>query len=365
MKISIALYPYCAEMLPLVRHFEKMQEKYTITRLFSLPGLGLGGKDAAYALNHPHLGLLVQDKFEPYDPSWAVLFLTRVPLKIIDNEWLAKITETTLLAGKKVVYFDNCEENVPRELLRLTDLYPDGIVIITEDKQSTEAGSNAGKYGLLKTAVILVGGLVAANDTYEVLLAMASCLRKQGLRPAVISKHCHIKMLGKEYHCFNHIMARHGITEAEKIELLNSYIMDLEQAEIPDIILIEAPDSVMRYNNIAPHGFGIQSHMLCQATAPDYFVCCIPKGLAEGEFLTEISKNLFCRLGSYINAVHVSNVVVDSAEVLQTKKVSYVHTNLSEVQEQIAKQRKDSEIPLFDVITDGANCLCEALLIEH
>lgn len=44
MRIPVAIYPYCAELLPIVKYFETLQKEYTISKLISPPGLGLGGK---------------------------------------------------------------------------------------------------------------------------------------------------------------------------------------------------------------------------------------------------------------------------------------------------------------------------------
>ena len=60
MRIPAAIYPFSAEFLPAVKYFERLQDRYTLTKLISLPGFGLGGKDAAYACNpvsYTHLTL--------------------------------------------------------------------------------------------------------------------------------------------------------------------------------------------------------------------------------------------------------------------------------------------------------------------
>ena len=200
-------------------------------------------------------------------------------------------------------------------------------------------------------------GLTGAEDTYEVLLSLAECLEKQGIKTSVISKYCHIKMLGNQYHSLNHIIGFKSFTEAEKIMALNFDVRSLEKSEMPALILMEAPDTVFRYNNIAPHGFGIQTYMLCQAVMPDYLICCVPCDLANEKVIAEINNDLSTRLGRDIDAVHVSNIIIDSADILQTKEISHVHVDISKVQEQINKQKNSSTIPLFDAITDGVDAI--------
>ncbi|MFR0735160.1 MAG: hypothetical protein ACLSHU_14190 [Oscillospiraceae bacterium] len=45
-----------------MKYFERLQDRYTLTKLISLPGFGLGGKDAAYACNQPETGFLVTEE---------------------------------------------------------------------------------------------------------------------------------------------------------------------------------------------------------------------------------------------------------------------------------------------------------------
>ena len=40
MRIPAAIYPFSAELLPAVKYFERLQDRYTLTKLISLPGCG-------------------------------------------------------------------------------------------------------------------------------------------------------------------------------------------------------------------------------------------------------------------------------------------------------------------------------------
>ncbi|MCL2717521.1 MAG: hypothetical protein FWE14_01910 [Lachnospiraceae bacterium] len=362
MRIPVAIYPYCAELLPIVKYFEKMQEKYVIARLISPPGLGLGGKDAAYARNHPSVGHIVTDEFYADDLSWTILIITRVfQPNVFNDKKISSIAVSALAAGKKVLYFDNHQKNVPDSIVTLANDYPDDIITITADTQLLNLTIGDGNFKELETPVIIVGGLVAAEDTLEVSLSIADCLQKQGQKITIISKHNHSKILSRRFHSLIHIFNNNELTEVEKIIIINSYMKDLEQSEMPDIIIVEAPDSVMRYNNTIFHDFGIHTYMLCQAMNPDYFVCCIPNDLADGNFIKAINKDLSYRLGAAIGAVHISNIIVDSADITHSKKISYVHTNLGLVKNQIKKQSNEMEISFFDVVKDGADGICAIL----
>lgn len=358
MRIPVAIYPYCAELLPIVKYFETLQKEYTISKLISPPGLGLGGKDSAYACNHPDMGLIVTDIIDVADPSWDVLMLTRPEKPIVSDAMLSEVAEAAIAAEKRVLYFDESMVKIPEQILAMSRLHPEKIRLLTE-KTSPLAGKEASKYTLLKTPVILVGGLVEEADVLEVLMGIRACMRETNLHPLVVSKQTLGRIFG--FHSISHIFNESETAIDQKILKLNLFLQDLEHDELPDVILLEAPDALMRFNNFAPNGFGILTYMLCQAVAPDYLVCCTPCDLGVGDLLEMLSKDFEYRLGAPIVAAHISNAVVDSAQILQTNQVSVVHEDLKEVQAQLEREACKSRIPLFDVVSHGPRGLYESL----
>lgn len=361
MRTPTAIYPFTSELLPLVKYFKRLQEQFSIARLISLPGFGLSGKDAAYSCNHSETGYIVTEELDMEDPAWETLAISR-PLNpdVISDEKLLGTINQALNAGKKVMYFDTGVKDVPKPMWELAGRWPDKLEVYSEDSHPTEKISIDEYYCMLNTPAVLVGGLAAEADTFEVLTGMASNLREKGLCPLVISRQPLGKLFG--FHSISHILKRFDKSEAEKITEINLVLRDLEHTYLPDVILMEAPDPVMRYNNIAPNGFGIQSYMLCQAAPPDYFICCVPCDLAVGGFLKMLSEDFSNRLGTSINAAHVSNIIVDSADVLQSHKVSYVRVSMNTVYEKIEKEGPQSEIPMFNAAAEkGAKSLSSCL----
>ncbi|MFR2947378.1 MAG: hypothetical protein ACLTL5_10575 [Oscillospiraceae bacterium] len=346
MRIPAAIYPFSAELLPAVKYFERLQDRYTLTKLISLPGFGLGGKDAAYACNQPETGFLVTEELWGEDPSWETLLVSRhLPPERFPHEKMVNAVRQGLKAGKEVLYFDTAMGEVPEPIWELANAYPERLGVFTEDLHPTDRTQMDDRYGTLRAPVMLVGGLAATADSFEVLTGMALGLQKKGLQPLVISR----QPLGKlfRFHSLNHIFNSRDGSEADRILGLNTFLQDLERRYLPDLILMEAPDPVMRYNNIAPNGFGIRTYMLCQAAPPDYLLCCVPCDLAVGNFLEMLSDDFSHRLGAAISGVCVSNFIVDSANLLQTREVSYGRTGMEMVYRQIEREGPHSKIPMF------------------
>ncbi|MBU5331793.1 hypothetical protein KQI61_06255 [Anaerocolumna aminovalerica] len=351
MNIPVAIYPFCAEMLPVVKTFEKLQEFFVIKRLISPSGFGLTGRDAGYICNHPDVGTVVTEEFNYEDEEWTTLIMID-PIMIkekVDYSYEV-IAEQAALHGKHVIFL-NASEKVNDKMNELSDLYSDKIEIRSYIKSKNNFRREGQKFHDVEVPVVLVGGLLEEADNFEVLLKLAVKLKMENVNALVIMKHPFGELLG--FHNMNHIWNCSDYSEAQKINEINYYINSMVEKERPEVILMEAPDAVLRYNDYALNGFGIQTYMLCQAVTPDRFVCCVPFELASGNFLSAISNRFETTLGVSITSVHASNVLMDPQELMQKYDISVVHSNLKFVREQLLKEREHSQIPIYNVVMDG------------
>ncbi|MBE3520325.1 MAG: hypothetical protein IMW97_08590 [Firmicutes bacterium] len=366
MRTPAALFPFYSQLLPYVRQFEELQDEYLLRRLVSLSGFGLCGRDAAYSRNQPELGIRVTDTLEPDDPTWDVLLLTRAVGTEAAESILESEAERVLVCGKAVLYFGSSITSVPKRMWTLSEAYPGRVHIHAgETGMPVSLRVSNNYYNHLHAPVVLVGGLVEEADTSEVLLRLAVRLRADGLFFTGIVRHSIGKLFG--LHTLDHIFDRKDLTEAEKIQKLNVFLKTLEIEERPDVIIVEAPDALMRFSDFAPNGFGIRTYMVCQAARPDFLVCCVPCDMVNGDFLDVLSLDFERRLGCPIHAAHVSNVVVDAMDAMQRHSISYVHADMNAVSKQVARWSEDSAIPLFDVVGDGIEGLygrlCDAVTL--
>ena len=359
-KSPLAMYPYSSPLLPVVNHFERLQEEYYIHKLISLPGLGLNGRDASFACNHPEMNMVVTDSLEIKDLSWSTLLLTNLPGESpVKVAHILDVMGRTLSIGKSVIYCDASRDDIPNKVWAIKEKYIDKLLIYFEDFTPSRGSIFTGTYNQINAPIVLVGGLVESGDSLEILLNLATHFTDHGIHPTVITKHSIGQFFG--FHTIKHILNQPGVTESQKIENLNMFIASLELEEMSNVILVEAPDAVMRFSDSAPNGFGILTYMLTQALRIDSFVCCVPFELVDSQFLKMLSRDFSIRLGSPIDAVHVSNVIVDSARVLETHKISYVHTALDRVHKHIANKFNNPSIPLFDVVSNGGEDLFQFL----
>lgn len=368
MRTPLAIYPYSSQLLPVVNHFERLQDEYCLCKLISLPGFGLSGRDASFACNRPKTNMVVTDSHEVEYLSWNSLLLTKLPDGSPEKvTHILDVMERTLGIGKSVIYCDDSRDDIPKKVWALKEQYTDKLLINTENSNLSGTSLLTKDYYQIDAPIILVGDLVESSDSLEVLLSLAVNFLDHGIHPTVITKHPIGQFFG--FHTINHIINQPGVTESRKIEEPNLFVAALEKEEMPDVILVEAPDAVMRFNDAAPNGFGILTYMLTQALCIDSFICCVPFELAVNQLLEMLSKDFSIRLGSPIHAVHVSNIVVDSASILQTHEISYVHADLNRVHKHITREFANSSIPLFNVVSDGSEklfqLLCRLLNLQY
>ena len=299
MRTSLALYPFSSHLLPVVNYFEQLQEKYSICKLLSLPGFGLIGHDASFACNHSTTNIMVTDSQEIEDPSWNTLLLTNLPDECpIEEIHIFNIMKRALVKGKSVIYYGDNKIDTLKKIRALKEKYNDNLLVSTESSIITGDRDSEKVVFQITTPIILVGSLVECSDSLEVVLSLTSQFIKHNMHPTVITKQPIGQLFG--FHTINHIFANGRLTEAQKMEEINRFVATLEREEVPDVILIEAPDAVMCFNEIAPNGFGIRTYMVAQVLRVDSFVCCTPFGLAYGALLEALSHDFSMHLGSPI-----------------------------------------------------------------
>lgn len=139
--------------------------------------------------------------------------------------------------------------------------------------------------------------------------------------------------------------------------MLNQVARDIIRSERPELLIVEAPDNVMKYSDIAPNEFGIRTYMVSLALNPQCFICCIPFNFISQGFIEAINQDIKNKYGFSISAVNVSNIWMDYLAIIQEQSVSYVHTDLEYMHHFLGDSPVQSSIPLYDVVSDGATKL--------
>ncbi len=348
MKKKAILYPFCEEVLPAVRVFDGLQDCYEISGLVAPSGFGCVGMDAGYSCNHPEIGREVLGEL-PSEEDWDTLLLFE-PRQQTEELYLEKYLEEAVSRRKEVVFLCTEENGIPEKIKKTVVACP-GQVRVKACLSLPEEEGWQPQVHEPEIPVVLVGGLLQEADCGAVFTALAERFHRDGKRVAAFSGHPVGGLFG--FYSLEHIWRNSELTEDDKVRKINLYINGMAEKSGAEIILLEAPTALMKYDDKALNGFGIQSYMLCQAAPPDYLIGCVPFDLADARMVSALSEDFSCRFGCGLCAVHVSNILLDFADSQQKQKIETLRANMKFVREKIEKEKESSEIPMFDVIGEG------------
>lgn len=356
MRKKVALYPFFPRLLPYIKYYEKLQDQYDISEVYAPEGLGLTNRDIAFACNHPSIGKkgILIDKI--MESNVEILALVDDMEDDFKNEEFYHIAEMTLEMRKKVNYYAKSMDSISHGMWELSDRYKEDMKIILEEPKQNKLGQTKGG---LQTPVILIGGLVDEPDVLEVLLQVYLNLKELGLRVSVFTKTPF--SLGTSFHSINPLF-ENKFDEKRKISNLKDTLKEIEHLENPDIILIESPDAIMEYNELANNGYGIRTYMLSLAAIPDSMICVIPTELCVEEYVSMVSNFVKEKYNTVLDGVHASNVVIDSLDVMQSQKLSWVYIPLEEVDKNLEKNGKGFKIPIINALRDGTETITKNII---
>lgn len=358
MKIPVALYPFSLELLPAIKFFNVLQNKFILKKVIAPSGYALTGKDVGVIANHPKVGITVTDEIDEKSSEWSMLIVVKNDSisKTLRNQEAEKINKV-LASNKEVLYITDTYDEVYDEILELTKIYGEKIKILVSDNNCV-VENPLFLSEEISTPVILVGGLFKQADVSEVVYKLSAYLKKENIVTATYVNNPIGTIFG--FHSIYPILKQNEFSEEKKISLMHLIFQKIEQEKKPDIIIVEAPDAIMKYSENIPNGYGILTYMLKQSVNYDYLICCIPFELIDGKYLEVVSKGLEESLGRKIDAVHASNVILDVTETIEKKEISLVHVSTEKVKKYLRKKGNVS-IPVFDLINQDVDELFKNL----
>lgn len=340
MRKRAALYPFNAELLPIARHFNQLQTEYHLVSLIAPLGYGNIGKDGGFSANHPNIGLVVEGEDSFKSEQWEYLIVIKERMVKIDLKYI----EAVLSAGKKVVFYINGNDSTLEDVKVLQKQYNESLTII---ENTINFSNTSNDVELMNVPVILVGGLLKRADVTEVIFKLSEYFRADGKQIDVYTNTAASSLFG--FYSLLPLMEMDN-NENNKTETIRTMISQNASKNYPDVIIIEAPDAVMKYSEVVPNDYGIRTYIISQAIAIDYFICCMPFELAQPKMIESLSQKMSFHLDCPISAVHASNIILDVSETLERKEIHIVHVPINTVDEWL--NAADFSIPCFNMVTE-------------
>ena len=342
-----AIYPYNPELVGIVRHLNQMNYTIRIKRVVAPKGFRCDGKDAGLLYNKPEMGIAVTENIEEAIDDCDCLiiadgsYLDRLRSVIIQNMYLA------LQMGKEVICTMKLTDD---ELVNITGKdnhvrtpfsYNPEYLTLDELKTNT-----IGKLYSPQAPVVFISEAISGLDAFEITLGMTNYIRQEGYRTVTIAE----KSLGGLLNIKStpEFMWGCKMDDNDKVYALNQYIKQLEQKEKPDIIVIQLPGSIMKFNDKLTAGFGILPYLIGLAVQADYMIFCSNFLTIEPIYFEKLSERFDHQIGIGIDAIHVSNVMVDVGASMENRQFSIVRIGQNRVNEEVVKLMQNGDMPAYN-----------------
>ncbi len=342
-----AIYPYNPELVGVLRYFNQMNHDIRIKRVVSLQGFRCDGKDAGLLFNKPEMGIAVTENIEEAIGECDCLivadgtYLERLRPVIIQNIQLTlqmgkEVICTMKLTDDELVYIKGIENHTHTrfsycpEYLTMDELKPNR----TKKLYSPQA------------PVIFISEAFSGLDAFEITLGLTSYLKQEGYRTVTIAE----KSLGGLLNIKStpEFMWGCKMDDNDKVYALNQYIKQIEQKEKPDIIVIQLPGAIMKFNDKLTEGFGIVPYLIALAVQADYMIFCSSFDTIEPIYFERLSERFKYQIGIGIDAIHVSNVMVDAAASTEADRLSIIHIEQNRVDKEVVKLMQKWDIPTYN-----------------
>ncbi|MCL2717956.1 MAG: hypothetical protein FWE14_04165 [Lachnospiraceae bacterium] len=191
--------------------------------------------------------------------------------------------------------------------------------------------------------IIFVGEMTEGLDAFEIVLGMTDFFRKEGYKTVTLTE--------KPYHSLLNInsipdfIRHHDMDENNKVYAFNQLVKQLEEKENPNIIIVQLPGALMRFNDKLTAGFGIIPYLISLAVQAECMVVSTFYDTMNPAFYETLSERFEHQLGVGINALCISNVFIDVPDSMENNSFSYLRVEQEKVDKEVFELNQNSEIP--------------------
>lgn len=352
---KIDIFPFNSFLLPYIRHYNELQNEYIIENVYVHDKNPMVDKDLSYSCNGKHVGINAKSISDIYKSSSDILVVIN-DNKYIEQDYMYKIFKKAIENDIKVLFYINKNDGIDDRIWELRKKINGKLDIVYPKYLPNRLLSDKIS---LQTPVILVGGLIDEPDITELLLRLYIKFTEMNINTAVITKS--LFNLNMNFYNINEIFEQNN-TENDKIKTIKDFVKRIEIDEQPDLILIEAPDPFIEYNEWIGNGYGIKTYMLSKAVSPDSIVGVMPLELSTAKFVETVHNYLSRKYDAPLNGTHISNTIIDSLDAYESGKITYTHAEINLVNEYIEMEKSQSTIPINNVFDDGIQTITEAIV---
>jgi len=313
MNKRLSLFPMSRDMCAVAR-YAALLHGYELAHLL-VPGyLRMGGDDASRLDGGTHVGLPLTDYSKDILLECDVIYMD-YDETMTSNDLYKEIVTHAKEMGVEVM---------PSRALRqkLNIIFDNPLAV--DDAHHTAAPEKKFLNEInIPVVTVLSHGLF--TDQLAVELALRQHFIDAGYRVGQIGSHNVCKLLG-----FTEMpdFMMEPADAYEKIIRFNKYVSDMVAKDKNEILIIGAPDAIMKYNDRLLQGHGILPYVVCSAVRSDVAIACTYYGDYKKGFFDEVSQYCKYHQGSPIHFFNVANTSAAPDQSVVQDAIRLIYTNL-------------------------------------
>lgn len=331
-KFFAAVYPYNQSFTPYISYGQLVYGNIEIVQLISPSGFALDGKDGGATDKRPDTGIIVSSDFS------KALNDTVNALLIPEGNY-----ESTLykdIVAKAKVAIENKKHILCGTILNPEDRLcldamctANGVNFISSENITPNyylRPATPTKVYRPNASVIFVGEMVEGINAKDVAVGITGYLQSQSYKVATIMDPGFSQLWGAYSNKWL-FQNPDGLDDEKRILAISNFIQQLDKAEQPDVIVVQIPGGLFKYNDLYPNQFGIYAFMLSCAIRPDCFICALPYEGYTDEAIKHWSVAVQNRYGFCIDFLHISNAFKDLRNLANLKEINRVFVSQEQV----------------------------------
>ena len=342
-KSAICAVPFSAEDIPVIVNLTNFMPEYVVDFVVAPGGLGLEGKDIGAAENRCELGYTVTSNLNDSIKSCDTVLILSKDKSGHLYDYGIKAVEEAIRQRKDIICLLDLDRETMNRYKEICHEENIGFRCILEDELPRVSYRDISEPLYHPYApVVFIGELAENVQGYEVFYNLVKLCQDKGLRVSAIGPERANGLFGFHTIDFSDMRGELG----SRVYRVNKYVRNIEEQENPGIIIIKLPKPMMKFDEDVRYDFGLSAYMVSQAVPASFFIACSPYGFFSEKFWEPMSGSFQAKFGYEIDAVHISNKMIDSTDEMDKNKLCFVHMSGRKVQEVIEEVSDESSFIL-------------------
>ena len=342
-----AVFPYDREFAPILEAKE-MITSFDVIRLVSFPGWG---SRVPEKVSNVELCTDFSHSLDQCDVLWIVNSWNHCSFK----EHILPMVRQAAERKIQILFTRTLSSCEREEIHAIANGFIVPLSTFVDDSKILDtifASARQLHFAHIETPVIFVAGVSENTGKFHTQANLKHRFEELGYRVLWISSRKEaITMGGHPYPAFLEGPANESVCEDQRILMLNNYILLLEKAFQPDVIIVGVPGALMLYSRHYARDFGCTAFRTFQAVTPDVLlVGSLYTANLDIRYFEQLEEETRSRYSCDIDCHLISNFSVDFQMSEAKKELTYLTVSRGCISDRITSNlNKDvSVLPYFD-----------------